>query len=301
MSETQAREDWLAARRRGIGGSDAAAVLGMSRWKSPLQVYLEKRGESAGAPDNEPMLWGRLLEPVIRQQYAERTGREVLVPGSIMAHPRHDWMLANLDGITTDRRVIEIKTARTDHDWGEPGTDEIPGHYLLQVQHYMAVTGFLVADVAVLIGGSDFRLYEVPADSELQEMIISGEADFWQRVIDGVPPDPVSFADVQSMFGRRSSAVGVEASAEVLDALEQLKSIRAQIKAAEEREEAAKAIVMKAMGEAEALTHCGKTLCTWKMAKPSSRFDTTGFKAAHADLYSQFVKAGEPSRRFLVK
>lgn len=295
------RESWLEERRRGVGGSDAAAVLGLSKWKTPLQVYQEKRGELGSTPDNESMLWGRVLEPVIRQQYAERTGRIVRVPEGIITHPEHSFMLANLDGVTDDRRVIEIKTARTGQDWGEPGSDEVPQAYLLQVQHYMAVTGFEVADIAVLIGGSDFRLYEIQADQELQEMLIAGEAEFWQRVVDGNPPEPISYADVQAKFGRTSIDAAVEAAPEVLAALETIKAVKEQIKAMEASEESAKAIVMKAMGEADTLTYGGRIIATWKLAKAASRFDSGAFKVAHPSLYEQFAKTGEPSRRFIIK
>lgn len=296
-----AREEWLESRMAGIGGSDAAAVLGLSRWKTPLDVYLDKRGESVSAPDNEAMLWGRALEPVIRQQYAERTGRVVRVPEGILAHPEHPFMLANVDGVTDDRRVLEVKTARSGKDWGEPGSDEVPQAYLLQVQHYMAVTGYPVADVAVLIGGSDFRLYEVPADNELQELMVSAEAEFWQRVVDGNPPEPVSLADVQAKFGRTSNNAAIEAAPEVLTALETIKATRDQIKAIEASEEAARAIVMNAMGEADTLTFGGRTIATWKLAKAARRFDMDSFKAAHPAIYEQFAKTGDPSRRFIIK
>lgn len=294
-------EAWLNERRTGIGGSDAAAVLGLSKWKTPLEVWQEKRGEVGPQLDNEPMLWGRALEPVIRQQYAERTGRIVRVPEQIIRHPDIEFMLANLDGFTDDRRVVEIKTARTNQDWGEPGTDEVPQAYLIQVQHYLAVTGFEVADIAVLIGGSDFRMYEVPADPELQEMIVDGEAEFWKLVRDGIPPEPVSYADVQARFGRASREGSVIATDEVLKAVDRLRLVKEQAKTLEAEEESLKATVMKALGENDTLTHKGKPLVTWKAAKPSMRFDTTAFKEVHPDLYASFIKAGDVSRRFLIK
>jgi putative phage-type endonuclease len=296
-----AHEQWLQERRSGIGGSDAAAILGLSKWKTPLEVYMEKRGELAPRPDNESMRWGRVLEPVIRQQYAERTGRVVRVPDYIVYHQDHSFMLANLDGVTDDRRVVEIKTARTSQGWGDPGTDEVPQEYLLQVQHYMAVTGFGVADVAVLIGGSDFRVYEVPADRELQEMLIESEAEFWHRVEQGIPPEPVSYADMQARFGRSSRGGSVEATDEVLDAVARLIAIKAQMTRLEGDEEAAKAIIMKALGECDTLTSGGEVIATWKAAKPAQRFDTKAFQAAHHDLYQQYIKTGEASRRFLLK
>src|SRR5512139_912790 len=97
------REEWLKERSNGIGGSDAAPICGLSPWKSAYQVWLEKRGEADGPQqDNEPMFWGRTLEPVIRQRYADVTGRTVTVPNEILVHPKYDWMLASLDGIAGD-------------------------------------------------------------------------------------------------------------------------------------------------------------------------------------------------------
>jgi len=185
------RAQFHADRLTGLGGSDAAAALGVSPWKTALELYLEKRGELAPFEGNEATRWGMLLEPVVRQEYAERTGRIVRVPeGVLRAAGNRDFMLAHPDGITDDGRLYEGKTARSPEGWGEPGTDQVPQGYLLQVQHYMLVTAMPVADIAVLIGGSDFRMYEIPADRELQEMIADGEHDFWMRVQKGEPPEP---------------------------------------------------------------------------------------------------------------
>lgn len=296
------RDQWLQDRRQGIGGSDVAPILGLSKWRTPLDVYLDKRGEGAPDVDNESMVWGRALEPVIRQQYAERTGRVVRLPDAMLRHPRHDFMIANLDGVTDDKRVLEVKTARTGQDWGEPGTDEIPEAYALQVQHYLAVTGFVVCDVAVLIGGSDFRLYEVPADRELQGLIIDAEAAFWQRVIDGDEPEPITFAEAQQRYGR-SDAKGVVGAGEMAaQAVRDLARIKAQIKQLEAAEEDAKAIVMRAFGDSgDTLVLGDRTLATWKLAKAPERFDAAAFKAAHPDLAAKFTGPGNPYRRLLLK
>lgn len=296
------RAQWLEARRQGLGGSDAAAVLGLSRWKTPLTLYQEKRGEADdGNPDTPSMFWGRTLEPTIRQHYAEQTQRVVRLPDGILTHPKYPFMLATLDGLTDDGRVVEVKTARSANGWGEPGSNQLPTPYLLQVQHYMAVTGCAVADVAVLISGSDFRLYEIPADEELQEMLIARESKFWEHVVNGIPPEPVSCADMLAKFGGSSNGFAIEATPEVRNALETLENLKAQIKAMAAKEEEAKTIVMKAMGEAESLTWEGETVATWKQAKAPSKFDLSAFKDKHPDLYQQFSKEGTASRRFLIK
>lgn len=297
-----AREAWLEERRTGIGGSDTAPILGLSPYKTPLAIYQEKRGEARSIEDNAPMKWGRQLEPVIRQEYSDQTGRVVLVPERMRRHPQHDFMVANVDGFTEDGRIFEAKTARTANGWGEPGSDQVPQGYLLQVQHYMAVLGMAVADVAVLIGGSDFRLYEVPADRELQQMLIDAEADFWACVQRGEPPEPVTFADAMARWGHASKAGSVLADDEAQAAVLDLGRLREQIAALEARQEQAKAVVMRALGERDTLVSPqGDVLCTWKAGKPSQRLDAVALKAAHPNIYSLFLKASEPSRRFLLK
>lgn len=295
------RTTWLNERKKGIGGSDVAALFGLSPWKTPFALYQEKRGEAHDTPDNPAMGWGRALEPVIRQHYADVTGRAVHIVDKILFHPEHAFMLANVDGLSSDKRVIEIKTTRTAQGWGEVGTDEIPDPYLLQVQHYMAVTGFEVADVAVLIGGSDFRIYEIAADQELQAMMITVEAQFWQKVITACPPNAINVADMIAQFGKKSIDKKVEATEELLKAIAHLKKLKEEAKTLGEQEEIQKAIVMKAMGEADTLAFKNEVLATWKLSKPTHRFDNTAFKEKHPDLYEEFLKASEPMRRFLLK
>jgi putative phage-type endonuclease len=298
-----AHPDWLEARKTGIGGSDVAAILGLSRWKTPLAVYQEKRGEIPPQPDSEPMRWGRYLEPVVRQAYADETGREVRLPTELIRHPTHDFMIANIDGVVVDEeRLFEAKTARSADGWGEPGTDQIPQAYLLQVQHYMKVTALPITDVAVLIGGSDFRLYEVRADHELQDMLVDAEREFWRAVQAAEPPEPVSYADVIARWGRASRADLVMADDDTLRALLRLRDLKAERERIEQDEEAEKALVLKSLGECDTLVGTdGKTLATWKAQKGAQRFDAAALKAEHPALHAQFLRVGEPFRRFLLK
>lgn len=183
------RDQFLRERMRGVGGSDSPALLGLSTRKTSLEVYLEKTGQLASEPDNVWTRAGRMLEPVVRQMYAEDTGRIVTQPKDMLVHPKHPYVIGHPDGLA-EGRLYEGKTARSDYGWGAQGSDEIPPDYTIQVQHYLAITAMPVADVAVLIGGSDFRIYEVPADLELQQLILDAIADFWPRVQRGEPPEP---------------------------------------------------------------------------------------------------------------
>ena len=212
-------------------------------------------------------------------------------------------MLASLDGFTDDNRVVEIKTARYSKDWGEPGTNQIPESYMCQVQHYMVVTGFPVTDVAVSIGGGPPELYEIPADPELQTLLIEAEKEFWQRVVEGNPPPLVSYADAVQRYGK-SGAVGIvlapeEASIQVND----LRAVREEIKALEAKEETLKGKLIIVLGDTgdTLVDPTGKLLATYKIAKGRVTVDTKALEREYPLIYAQLLRVGEPSRRFLLK
>ena len=136
-------EAWLAARRKGIGGSDAAAVVGLSRYSSPLDIWLQKTRRKPATPDNEAMHWGRLLEPVVREEFIRRTGLTVKECPYLMAHKDYPFMLANVDGIVSEKdgtkAVLEIKTTNS-FTTAKDSEDGLPVEWYCQVQHYLAVT-----------------------------------------------------------------------------------------------------------------------------------------------------------------
>lgn len=297
------KAEWLNERRKGIGGSDAAAICGVSPYRTPLQVWEDKRGLSGPVPDNDSMEWGRILEPVVRQKYSDKTGRIVrmLPPGEILHHDNIPFMLANLDGFTDDKRGVEVKTTAYPTGWGEPGTDEIPIQYIFQVQHYMIITGFEVFDVPVLIGGRDFRIYEVPADKELQEMLMEKEAAFWKLVQDAIPPEPINYEDVLRRF-RQSKSATVTATANIVAAIMALKEVRTQIDEREAHEEQIMTDILSYMKESDTLIGVdGTILATWKTGKPTNRLDLKTLQKELPDIYSKYQKPGEASRRFLLK
>jgi putative phage-type endonuclease len=292
-------EVWHAERATGIGGSDAASVLGLSPWKSPLQVYQDKTGEAEPQPESEPMRFGTLLEPVIRSEYVRRTGRQVIFGQPSICHPDYPWMRANLDGITDDR-IFEAKTARDDRGWGEAGSDDVPQHYLLQVMHYMVVTGRHLADIAVLIGGSDFRIYSVPFNRDLADLIIEGERQFWDAVQRREPPAPGTLAEINLRY-QKSRPAAVELPPNVAAACERLREIKDAEKEAQKEADACESIVKMEMGEADTATVDGVVVVTWKQAKSSRIFDSKAFRAAHPDVAEKYMVENAGSRRFLLK
>lgn len=294
---------WLEERRKGIGGSDVAAIMGLSPWKTAYQVYQEKRKEVEDWGGNSLTDWGKRMEPAIRQWYSDQTGRDVRLPDKIMYHPQHPFMLASLDGFTDDGRVVEIKTARSGKDWGEPETNQIPDYYAVQVHHYMTITGFQVADIPVSIAGGSPSLYIVEADKEISEMIIEACAKFWERVQSGNPPDPVTYADAVARFGKIKSDGSIIATTELIEAIAGLKQLRAQLGAMEDAEEAVKAKLIIALGDQAdtIIDSAGQTLVTYKLANGRKLFDSKSLEKEMPEVYQKYLKQSEPARRFLVK
>ena len=298
-AENMENAEWHERRKSGLGGSDAPVACGISPWRTPFQLYLEKRGEGEAQPENEYMRWGKLVEPIIRQRYSDLTGMEVAVPKDLLVHPKYPWMIANPDGLLPDR-VLEIKASRTAQGWGDAGTDEIPEQYLLQVTHYMSVTGRNLADVAVLIGGSDFRVYTVELDPELEAILIDHERRFWEGVEKGEPPPLETYEDALQKY-RQSKALVVQASEDVAASILRMKQLRDEKKAIEKQEEALKTVVVKFMEEADTLALGETTLATWRTSKPVKRFNSSAFKEKYPHLYEEFLDKGKPTRRFLLK
>jgi putative phage-type endonuclease len=303
MDKFMGSPQWLEERRKGIGASDCAAVLGLSPWRSPYQVYLEKRGEVKDWNGNAQAEWGLLMEPVLRQFYSDATGRAVRLPDKILYAKERPYMLASLDGFTDDERIVEIKTARSSKGWGEPGTSEVPDHYAIQVHHQMIVTGFEVADVVVSIGGGSPEIYEVPADKEIQEMIIEACAKFWEKVVAGNPPEPTTYADAVQRFGKIKAEGAVSATHGDFLNYAEIKEIREQISKLEAREELLKGKLILSLGEAgDLLIHDdGTPLISYKLANGRKSFDAKTLEKEMPEIYQQYLKQGEPSRRFLLK
>lgn len=181
-------EEWRRARKKGIGGSDIAAIAGMSPWRSPMAVYLEKVGDIPDQEENEAMYWGKTLESVVADEFSRRTGLKIARKNAILQHPEHPWMLANID-----RRIIGQKAGlecKTTSAYGKDKWEDgkVPDMYMLQCQWYMAVTGYESWWIAVLIGGNTFKYKEIARDEEIIKHLIEIGRDFWVLVESRTPP-----------------------------------------------------------------------------------------------------------------
>lgn len=184
------RDEWLEMRRTGIGGSGAAGILGVSPWSSPFDVYAEiVLGHQI--EESKDMKRGNLFEPVVVQMFEEAEGLAT-TPSVFARNKKHEWLIGTPDRLVVsgpgEEAPIAGLEAKTAHffaadGFGEPGTDEVPEHYLLQCAHYMAVTGLDLWYLAVLIGMDDFRVYIIKRDAQLEAYLLEALEAFWTKHI----------------------------------------------------------------------------------------------------------------------
>ena len=165
--ESEGRAEWLEARRKGLGGSDIAAIMGVSPWATEMDVYLDKMGLSKDK-DSAAKARGRYLERAVAEWYADKNEVEISAGGHF--HGRADFMMGtpdfwvNVPG-KSDKWGLEIKTARSDRGWGKEGSDDIPPYYKTQCHWYMLISEQEVWDVAVYFTMKDeFRQYRLVKD-----------------------------------------------------------------------------------------------------------------------------------------
>ena len=295
-------EEWLAARRTGLGGSDAAAVMGMDPYKTPLALYREKRGEVAALDlsDNEAVQSGILLEPYIRERYIARTGRKVHRVNQMLRHPQHSFMLANLDGrIVGEPGLLECKTAgywasQKSEDWGETSdenpSDLVPAKYMWQCLHYIAVWGFDYADLAAFIAGQFLKIYRIHRDDELIARLIEAEADMWRRIEDGDAPPATTLGDVKDLYPNAVDR-SIEATVEIAQLVGDMQFAKAQIKELAAQFKEREVAVKSFMGEADMLLYGGEPITTWRSGKTTS-LDTDRLKKEQPAVYQAYARRG---------
>ena len=308
------REDWLAVRKRGIGGSDAAAAVGLNPYQSALELWLIKTGRDAGLPqvdaedDSSPLYWGNILEPIVAAHYTKRTGRKVRRVNSVLQHPDPDkrWMLANLDYQVVgdgEVQVLECKTA------GEYGArlwrDGVPEYVQCQVQHQLAVTGKAAADVCVLICGQEIQIHRIERDEALIANLINLERRFWDCVVNDTPP-PVDGTEssaraLQCLFPQdNGETLDCSTNSQLGAVFDALVSTREEIVNLERVEQDLKQTLQQTMSEAtKAVFHSG--FVTWKRSKDSSGLDTAALIRNHPEVLERYPLVKPGSRRFLVR
>lgn len=290
------REAWLEQRRKGVGGSDVAAIMGLSPYRGAYEVWAEKSGliEAPDISDRPAVIWGNILEPVVGDHYAENhPDREMRRLNAVCQSIERPWAQASLDYEVKDPElgwgVLEIKTAgqRSEGKWD----DGVPLFYQTQVAHYLSVTGRAFADVAVLIGGQDYREYRLMRDEDDVQAVERAVDEFWQRVQTGdEPPIDGSPGEAEALLKRHQTSDG-----EVWECCDMPREVADYIyyketaDAAKERLAKAGNALKRLIGDHKGIK-CPDYIVTWPRGTKKT-FDSKRFMEDHPDLYEQYAKA----------
>lgn len=297
------REEWLKYRTNGIGGSDVSIIAGINPFKSFHQLWLEKTGQVAPEQtESEYAHFGTLLEPIVRKEFMDRTGLKVRQKHMLLQSDAYPFMYADLDGVINDNGELAIFEAKTatqyKMDMWEEGP---PAQYILQVQHYMAVTGAKKTYIAALIGGNHFVYHVVERDEVLIAKIIAMEKHFWETyVIGGLEPVPDGSDATTNYINSRfkdSNGQTVELPEEALSVCQEYERLSQQLKELETAKSAAANQLKNYLKEAETGV-VGDKKITWKQVYKSS-LDQKRLKEERPDVFEDYMTESS-YRRLLV-
>jgi putative phage-type endonuclease len=299
------REQWLEARRAGIGGSDAAAVLGWGGRHTPLEVYTDKVTDIVrDEHDTEDAAWGRILEDVVAREWARRENRYVRRAPALVQSVRWPWMLASLDRFATapfSRKIdglLEVKTrsAWVSKDWD----DEIPADVTAQSLHYAAVYGIRRVYVACLVGGQELRTFTLDADPDLLEELAEAERQWWDtyvvaRVLPPLTPSADNAAALSRLHPTPDGVLVLDVDG--IDLLRRRAKAEEVCKEAKAERAALDDQVRLLLGDRVEGHINGVKYVTWAPSAGSRSTDYERLFTEFPDAYQACVSTGAPSRR----
>lgn len=293
---------WLKWRKVGVGGSDAAAALGVSPWTTKTKLYLIKKSL---LPENdidpiaaERMYFGNVLEEVVAKEFVKRSGKKVQKRNAMFRSAKYPWMIANIDRfVVGENAALECKTASA-MSLAEWESGQIPIQYEAQIQHYIAVLDLDKIYVACLVGGQRFFFYEVLRDQTVIDQLIEAERDFWVNNVlaEVIPPVVTNDVDViKELYPTATEEEPKELGEDYIAKCEEFNALKVQIKALENRKDQLQAefeAELKTFGSATA----DKYIVKWSNSKRTG-FDSKRLKEEDAALYEKYVTEST-SRRF---
>lgn len=303
------RGQWLEVRKGGIGSSDAAAAVGLSPYKSQLELWLEKTDRAAAKAEDandpaSPMYWGTLLEPNVATAYMHKTGRKVRKLNAVLQHPTFPFMLANIDREIVGSPGVQILECKTAGEFGARlWRDGVPEYVQLQVQHQLAVTGKQAADVAVLLCGQQLEIHRIERDEDVIARLIVLEARFWEHVETDTPPpaDGSESAEraLRQLYPGGGATLDFSEDRKLSGVFAELVTLRRELEAKESHADLLKQTLQQAMGDAARAVFASGEV-TFKRAKDGTRLDTQRLTAEHAALVAAYTVAKPGARRFLI-
>ena len=312
---TTNREEWLAHRQMGIGSSEVATILGLNPYDTPYQLWRRKKGFDEGKEENFAMRAGHYLEDAVSKFWMDETGHQIIkssagdwlvfdnaAPHRKVSPDRTFWLTGKAHN-DKNKGILECKTTQMRVDAEDP-----PKHWFCQLQYQMGVMGVSHGALAWLVAGREFGHREFTFNPAFFAWICEEVDKFWEHnILMGNEPELVNPSDILAKFTKHTEGKSVEASAEVCEAVYQLKVMKDQKKKLEEDIVNAENVVKMAMQDAELLTLGGSTIATWRTSKASTKVDTKGLledmgtQPIFAELIGAHTVEVPGTRRFNLK
>lgn len=295
-------EEWLKYRKMGISGTDAGSICGLNPYRSAMQVFIDKTTDTTEEIDNEAMKQGRDLEEYVAQRFCEMTGKKVRRANAVFSNDEYPWMLANFDRLIVGERTgLECKTVSAyGADKWKDGA--VPMHYLLQCQHYLAVSGYDAWYIAALILGKEFIVRKIERDEELISDLTKIEKHFWENhVMSGVMPNPDGSKSADEFLSQYFGKAKKDSAIELIgfDARLERRDIIIQEVAKLQKEQSLIEQEIKMYMEDNETAVSDHYKVSWSNVD-FTRFDTKRFKLEKPELYKEYAMTST-SRRFQIK
>ncbi len=302
------RQEWLNARKDGIGASEVASVVGLNPWETPYQLWRKKLGIDPAQPENFAMKAGHYLEDAVAHFYADASGRTIInsskddfmfidanKPFLRVSPDRTFWLGSKRND--DDKGILECKTTQRSID-----PDDLPKHWFCQVQMNLGVAGYTQGSLAWLCSGREFGYKDITFAPNFYAWLVEEVERFWtDNVLGKKEPDAICVQDVLTKYNRHTDGKQVEVSDELFKAYKELKDLKKQVAAMDAHKVDLENRLKMAFNDAEAITYGGETLATWKAPKPSMALDTKLLREKYPHIVDEFTLPVQGTRRFLLK
>lgn len=296
------RKEWLSERRKGIGGSDAAAIVGLSQYATAYTVYLDKLGLLPEKEENEAMRQGRDLEEYVACRFTEQTGKRVSRVNFMATSKTYPFAIADIDRrVVGENAGLECKTTASISVRRFQNVD-FPEEYYAQCVHYLAVTGADRWYLAVLVYGKGFFVFVLERDDAEASALMSAESDFWGNhvlleqppEVTGASPDSAALSSIYPDSENETLDIsGVNYLFSVINTADQA------IREAKQAKESAVNQIKELMKSAGCAT-CGPWKAVWKTQQRKT-LDVDALREDHPeidfDAYTRITK----TRPFLIR
>ncbi len=259
-----------------LGGSDMPIIMGLSSYKTPYMLFLEKKGliDTNVEEETEQQYWGKMLEPVVKSHF-EKNNNVIVDDCNAVHHPKFSFIRGNLDGFIKSLNAVwegKCSSAFMRHVWGDEGTDAIPMEYLVQIATYCSIKNADIAFLSVLIGGNQYREFIYERNLDLESIILEHATKFWDCVQNNIEPEAINLSDIKTKYKKSNPENTVEYDTYIAEQISALSEIKEAMKELEKAEEEAKFHIMGFMKDSECLVDANnRPVVTWKPNRKGSR------------------------------